>query len=83
MKPLNRRNFLKNSALAVAAASLPARSWARVIGANEDIRIAVVGFGGRGKEHIEGMLNLGALASINHSLAERCGQTELSIGLLQ
>ncbi len=31
---------------------LSARSWAAVPGANEDIRLAVIGFNGRGKEHI-------------------------------
>jgi predicted dehydrogenase len=30
-----------------------ARSWAAVAGANDDIRLAVVGFNGRGKEHIK------------------------------
>ena len=58
MKTLNRRSFLQTSALATAAIALPARAWSRVIGANEDIRIAVVGFGGRGKEHIEGFSKL-------------------------
>jgi predicted dehydrogenase len=60
MKNLNRRTFLKSSVLTVAAAG----TWplisgcqtrgrtARVRGANEDIRVAVVGFNGRGKSHI-------------------------------
>lgn len=49
----NRRRFLRNSALA-AAAALPARSWAQVPGANSDIRVAVVGFRQQGRVHIEG-----------------------------
>ena len=52
MNKLTRRNFLKNSVLAGAALSMPARSWAKVAGANDDIRIAVVGFNGRGQAHI-------------------------------
>ncbi len=47
----SRRRFLKTTAF-TAAASWTARSWAQVSGANEDIRIAVVGFGGRGGSHI-------------------------------
>jgi predicted dehydrogenase len=54
MKSLNRRSFLKSTALTTAALSLPARSWAQVEGSNSDVRVAVVGFGGRGKDHISG-----------------------------
>ena len=53
MKSLNRRSFLKSTALTAAAFSLPARSWAQVNGSNSDVRVAVVGFGGRGQSHIE------------------------------
>jgi predicted dehydrogenase len=52
MKTLSRRDFLKSSLLTAAALSLPARAWAQVAGANDDIRVAVVGFGGRGGGHI-------------------------------
>ena len=52
MKSINRRSFLKSTALGAAAFSLPARSWAQVNGSNSDVRIAVVGFGGRGQSHI-------------------------------
>src|SRR6266496_1801633 len=58
MKTINRRSFLKSSAATAAALSLPAQSWARVPGANDDIRVAIVGFGGRGKDHISGMRGL-------------------------
>jgi predicted dehydrogenase len=50
---LTRRSFLKSSLLTTAALSLPARVWAAVPGANEAIRVAVVGFGGRGGSHID------------------------------
>src|ERR1700753_546977 len=49
----NRRNFLKSAAFAGAALSLPARVRAAAEGANSDIRIAVVGFHGRGQTHIK------------------------------
>jgi len=58
MNRLNRRNFLKTTALGTAALSFPARSWAAVPGANDAIRVAVVGFGGRGGDHISGMRGL-------------------------
>jgi predicted dehydrogenase len=52
MKTLTRRSFLKQSALGAGALAFTARSWAAVPGANDDIRMAVVGFNGRGQEHI-------------------------------
>lgn len=67
---MNRRTFLKNSLLStVVLAALPActttktskktaASQARVRGANEALRVAVVGFGGRGGNHIEGFREL-------------------------
>jgi predicted dehydrogenase len=53
MKPLNRRSFLKSTALGAAALGLPSYAWANVHGANDTIRAAVVGFGGQGRSHIE------------------------------
>ena len=47
-----RRRFLKSTAC-TAAGALTARSWGQVSGANGDIRVAVVGFGGRGGSHID------------------------------
>lgn len=58
MKHISRRQFLRNSFLASAALGLPARSWAQVAGANDTIRIGVVGFGGRGGDHINGYRKL-------------------------
>ncbi len=52
MNTLSRRAFLKTSLITSAGLSLPARLWAQVPGANNDIRVAVVGFGGRGGSHI-------------------------------
>jgi predicted dehydrogenase len=58
MKSLNRRSFLKSTALSAAAFSLPARSWAQVEGSNSDVRVAIVGCGGRGKDHVQGFSKL-------------------------
>ena len=52
MKQLNRRSFLTRAALATATVSWSAKSWAQVKSANEDVRYAVIGFNGRGKEHL-------------------------------
>ncbi|MGD0812519.1 MAG: Gfo/Idh/MocA family oxidoreductase [Verrucomicrobiota bacterium] len=50
---ITRRRFLKQAAFAAGAISLSARSWSQVPGANQDVRVAVIGFNGRGKEHIK------------------------------
>jgi hypothetical protein len=58
MNKISRRRFIRNSLLATTA--FQARPlWARpsvksrVIGANDDVRIAVVGLNGRGKDHLK------------------------------
>lgn len=51
---VTRRSFLTKAALATATASFTAKSWAQVPGANSDIRVATVGFNGRGEAHIDG-----------------------------
>lgn len=64
MKHMDRRTFLKTSALTTAAVGLlpamgraqPARGQVR--GANEDIRVAVAGFNGRGRSHISELSNV-------------------------
>src|SRR3954462_15037016 len=60
MNKISRRRFVRNSLLTAAAlkawpmiAQTSTRS--RVMGANGDIRYAVVGFNSRGTEHINGM----------------------------
>lgn len=58
MPTLNRRTFLKGSLAAAATVSLPARVRAQAPGANSDIRIAVVGFNGRGGAHINAYTSL-------------------------
>lgn len=54
----NRRSFLKTSALTAAALGFPAVSYRRVLGANDALRVAVVGFKGRGGDHISGFLKI-------------------------
>lgn len=56
MKTLNRRAFLKTSALAVGAGVasryVATSAWAQPAGANEAVRVAVVGFHNKGAQHI-------------------------------
>ncbi len=58
MNKIPRRHFIRNSLLAAAAFKAcplvtQTSAKSRVLGANDDIRVAVVGFNGRGKNHIE------------------------------
>jgi len=91
MNKLNRRRFLKTSLLASASAGalpafgaeperkIPTSTTSRVVGANGDIRYAVVGFrqdGGRGQSHIQGMAELKgtrlvALCDVDRSILDR------------
>jgi len=48
---MNRRSFIKKSALAGAAAAFTARSYAQIAGANERVRVGVIGFGLIGRIH--------------------------------
>jgi len=49
MTSLTRRNFLATAAVAAAV-----RPWSRVLGANSDIRIAVIGANNIGRTHLNG-----------------------------
>jgi predicted dehydrogenase len=88
MNKFSRRQFLKCSLLTSASFSLlpawaaepsaesTAQSASRVAGANGDIRVAVVGFGGRGKDHIHGLravkgTRLVALCDVDRNILER------------
>jgi predicted dehydrogenase len=52
MPRLTRRSFLKAATAAAGAALFSARSWSQIAGANGDIRIAIAGLNGRGREFI-------------------------------
>jgi predicted dehydrogenase len=76
MKSLNRRSFIKSTALTAAAFSLPARSWSQIEGSNSDVRVAVVGFGQRGQSHINGFSKLSgvritALCDVDAKILDR------------
>jgi predicted dehydrogenase len=77
MNTLSRRSFLKSSLLAATSASLwPGLARGAVPGANSDIRYAVVGFNGRGKDHLKEMrevpgTRLVALCDADHDVLNR------------
>ncbi len=48
----DRRTFMKQAAGTVLAAGMTARSYARVLGANDRIRLAQLGCGGRSRGHV-------------------------------
>ena len=62
IEKLHRRRFLQTTALGAAAFSLPAAAWGQASGANEDIRVGVIGVRGRGGDHIKGSLRCPACA---------------------
>jgi predicted dehydrogenase len=53
MKPVNRRTFLRNSAAVAGTVALSRSARAAQPGANERIRVGVVGIRGRGQRHID------------------------------
>lgn len=54
MPRLDRRRFLQTAALGTAAFGWPAAARSQVLGANDDIRVGVIGVKGRGADHIKG-----------------------------
>lgn len=81
MKQFTRRSFLKSSILTTASVGLlptlaADTSTRRVLGANDDIRYAVVGFNGRGKDHLKEMsqvkgTRLVALCDVDQNVLNR------------
>jgi len=79
MKNLTRRDFLKTAALGAAAFSIDARSWSRAAGANDDIRVAQIGFHGQGGSHIDSLTHLKgvrlvALCDVDRHVLDRKAQ---------
>src|SRR5262245_47727232 len=71
-----RRTFLKSSLATATAVSLPARVYSQVEGANSDIRVAIIGFNGRGQAHISGYLGkkgvrIVALCDVDKNVLEK------------
>lgn len=62
MSKLSRRDFIKTTLAKAAGAGLAsgfaASTWSRSLGANDNVRVAVVGFHGHGKSHINSFREL-------------------------
>jgi predicted dehydrogenase len=79
---VTRRRFLRDSAIAGASLTLPIRKAFSAAGANDQIRMAVVGVGGRGKDHIDGFgKHVVALCDVDqHFLDLRAKEIEQQYG---
>jgi predicted dehydrogenase len=55
MMTQQRRDFLKTTAAITATMALPASAYSNIRGANEAIRLAVIGTKSRGQDHINGL----------------------------
>ena len=55
---VSRRDFIKNSAVAATAMAIPSIIPSSAFGANDRVRVAVLGVNGRGQNHISGFNNL-------------------------
>jgi predicted dehydrogenase len=76
MKTPSRRAFLKTATLATAAAVWSARSWGQVVGANGDVRVAVVGLNGRGRNHLTSLravpgVRIAAICDVDTDVLDR------------
>jgi len=76
MNKLTRRTFIKGSAFAAAGVALSARSWGQVAGANGDLRVAVIGLNGRGRNHLSSLqgikgVRVAAICDVDTAVLER------------
>lgn len=84
--PTSRRKFIKQTAGAAVAISLPTILPARVFGANDRINVAVLGVNGRGQNHIQGFQNQEDVAVAclcdpdENVLGKRAGEFESKYG---
>lgn len=56
--PFSRRKFIKTAAMGSAVLGIPTIIPANAFGANDKLRVAVIGINGRGKDHISGFMKL-------------------------
>jgi len=85
MKTPSRRSFLNTAALGTAAL-FTARSWGQVAGANGDVRVAVVGLNGRGRDHLRQLravpgVRLAAICDVDTDVLDRTAATLAKDGL--
>ena len=76
MSSITRRTFVKSSAVAAVGATVPARSWRQLLGANDDLRVAVIGLNGRGRNHLSSLAKITgvrvvALCDVDRAVLDR------------
>src|SRR6266850_1703604 len=57
-KPIERRQFIKQAALAGATIGLTSLATSRVLGANDRVRVGIIGCGARGQEDLREILKI-------------------------
>ena len=77
---LNRRSFLQTSGTAAAAVSWTAASYARVVGANERIRVGFIGAGGMGSGHLGAIRALTEPNNLQPVAVADCWKTRAEAG---
>ena len=75
-QPITRRSFLKTSALATSAVAMSARSYASVPGANDRVRVGVIGVRGMGFGHVRGYgkldnVEVAAICDVDETIIRR------------
>lgn len=75
MNNFSRRHFFHSAGMALTAAQA-----VRVLGANDRIQVAIIGLGGRGRDHVKTYLtlpeaNIAALCDVNQEALERAQAT--------
>lgn len=77
---ISRRTFIKGTAIMAAGSTLPARSWRNLLGANDDLRLAVIGLNGRGRDHLRSLAGITgvrvvALCDVDSAVLDRVKPT--------
>lgn len=73
---LNRRQFIRTTALGAGVAAFSTSAWSQVPGANDDIRVAVVGINGQGRSHLNEIqklpgVRLAAVCDVDQAVLDR------------
>ena len=81
-----RRKFLQSTATVAAGASLTAFSWSGIRGANQDIRLAVVGLNGKGRDHFRSFsampgVRVVAVCDVDTAVLDRAVATAANAGI--
>ncbi|HXY33830.1 MAG TPA: Gfo/Idh/MocA family oxidoreductase, partial [Planctomycetaceae bacterium] len=77
---VSRRSFLQTTGGVLAATALSAQSYARVIGANDRIRVGFVGAGGQGMSHIGTIRDLEKPNNVEGIIVADCWKTRADEG---